>query len=82
MSRHQPSPDRPFGRRTTWTHWPTRTVAELRKEVGEVRAATDKIAQQMRLKMKKMRKDNDDFEKDHSNSPSLVKVLLANHTWI
>ena len=51
-----------------------RTHAELRQEVGEVRSATDKIAQQMRIKMKKMRKENDDFEKSHDNDPSLVKV--------
>jgi len=28
----------------------------------------------MRIKMKKMRKENDDFEKSHDNDPSLVKV--------
>jgi t-SNARE complex subunit (syntaxin) len=47
--------------------------------VGEVRSATDKIAQQMRIKMKKMRKENDDFEKSHDNDPSLVKIRSNMH---
>jgi syntaxin 1B/2/3 len=53
---------------------------ELRKEVGSVRAATDKIAQQMRLKMKKMRMENDDFDKSHNETdPSLVKIRSNMH---
>jgi len=57
----------------------TEDAQELRKEVGEVRAATDKIAQQMRVKMKKMRKENDDFEQSHDNDPSLVKIRSNMH---
>jgi t-SNARE complex subunit (syntaxin) len=57
----------------------TEDAQELRQEVGEVRSATDKIAQQMRIKMKKMRKENDDFEKSHDNDPSLVKIRSNMH---
>jgi hypothetical protein len=46
-----------------------------------VRSSTDKIAQQMRIKMKKMRKENDDFEKSHDNDPSLVKVDHTRAWW-
>lgn len=57
----------------------TEDAQELRKEVGDVRAATDKIAQQMRVKMKKMRKENDDFANSHENDPSLVKIRSNMH---
>jgi len=57
----------------------TEDAQELRQKVGEVRSATDKIAQQMRIKMKKMRKENDDFEKSHDNDPSLVKIRSNMH---
>jgi t-SNARE complex subunit (syntaxin) len=57
----------------------TEDAQELRKEVGEVRAATDKIAQQMRKKMRDMRKENDEFEKSHNNDPSLVKIRSNMH---
>jgi syntaxin 1B/2/3 len=58
----------------------TEDAQELRKEVGSVRAATDKIAQQMRLKMKKMRMENDDFDKSHNETdPSLVKIRSNMH---
>lgn len=57
----------------------TEDAQELRQEVGEVRSSTDKIAQQMRIKMKKMRKENDDFEKSHDNDPSLVKIRSNMH---
>lgn len=57
----------------------TEDAQDLRKQVGDVRAETDKVAQQMRLKMKKMRKENDDFEKSHTNDPSLVKIRSNMH---
>jgi t-SNARE complex subunit (syntaxin) len=57
----------------------TEDAQELRKEVGDVRAATDKIAQQMRKKMRDMRKENDEFEKSHNNDPSLVKIRSNMH---
>lgn len=57
----------------------TEHAQELRQEVGEVRAQTDQIAQQMRSKLKKMRKENDDFVKSHDNDPSLEKIRINMH---
>ncbi len=44
-----------------------------------MRAATDAVAQRLRLQMKKMRKENDAFNKTHDNDPSLVKIRTNMH---
>jgi len=57
----------------------TEQAAEKRAHVEEMRSSTDSIAQQMRAKLKRMRKENDDFTKSHDNDPSLVKIRNNMH---
>jgi len=57
----------------------TEQAQELRQEAGGVRTETDSVAQQMRSKLKKMRKENDDFVKSHDNDPSLEKIRTNMH---
>eukprot|EP01087_Luapelamoeba_hula_P009469 TRINITY_DN2445_c0_g1_i2.p1 TRINITY_DN2445_c0_g1~~TRINITY_DN2445_c0_g1_i2.p1 ORF type:complete len:329 (+),score=81.37 TRINITY_DN2445_c0_g1_i2:129-1115(+) len=57
----------------------TEHAKELRDNVGEVRDRTNALAQEMRIKMKSMRIENDKFIKTHENDPSLVKIRSNMH---
>jgi len=52
---------------------------ELREQIGDIRDQTNAVAQEMRVKLKSIKVENDKLEKEQRNNPALIKIRTNMH---
>ncbi|KAL6060368.1 putative Syntaxin protein [Balamuthia mandrillaris] len=57
----------------------TEQIKKLKRDASKIREEMDNTAQEMRVALKRIRKENDQFTKEHNNDPSLCRIRVNMH---